>query len=322
MDSAGSGARRPTHRAPVLLHVRRIWDRAPHSAFTDLTRFRGMWLCTFREAEGHAGDAGRLRVVASRDGSRWKSMALLSEPGVDLRDPKLSAAPGGRLMLVCGGTSTSAAAPGRRPRVSFSADGRRWTRLQPVLHDGDWLWRVTWLRGRAYGITYRLPGARRWTVTLVSSPDGVRYEEVCPLRVSGMPNEATIRFRPAGEATALVRREGGSRRAWIGASRPPYTRWTWREARHRLGGPNFIILPDGSAWAAGRRYGPGGAVTTIARMDARSLDPALDLPSGGDCSYPGLVVHRGRLWVSYYSSHEGRTCIYLAVLRLDPRGDR
>jgi len=38
----------------------------------------------------------------------------------------------------------------------------------------------------------------------------------------------------------------------------------------------------------------------------------LRLPSGGDTSYPGLVWHGGLLWVSYYSSHEGRASIYLA----------
>ena len=42
----------------------------------------------------------------------------------------------------------------------------------------------------------------------------------------------------------------------------------------------------------------------------------LKLPSGGDCSYPGLVWHEGVLWVSYYSSHEGRTMIYLARVQL------
>ena len=42
----------------------------------------------------------------------------------------------------------------------------------------------------------------------------------------------------------------------------------------------------------------------------------LTLPSGGDTSYAGLVLHKGLLWVSYYSSHEGKTRIYLAKVRL------
>ena len=33
-------------------------------------------------------------------------------------------------------------------------------------------------------------------------------------------------------------------------------------------------------------------------------------PSGGDTSYPGIVWHDGKLWMSYYSSHEGKARIY------------
>ena len=130
---------------------------------------------------------------------------------------------------------------------------------------------------------------------------------------------------PDGEMIALVRREAGGGSGWIGSSRPPYTRWTWTETKHRLGGPNFIRLPDGSLWAAGRSY-PGGAKTVLARMTRSSYEPVLTLPSGGDTSYPGLVWHDGLLWISYYSSHEGKTAIYLAKVKLpldvEPIGSR
>ena len=52
------------------------------------------------------------------------------------------------------------------------------------------------------------------------------------------------------------------------------------------------------------------------KMTPSSLTPILELPSGGDCSYPGLVWHEGHLWVSYYSSHEGKASIYIAKVRL------
>jgi hypothetical protein len=115
---------------------------------------------------------------------------------------------------------------------------------------------------------------------------------------------------------ALVRREGGNTFGWVGRSKPPYTKWVWKETKHRLGGPDFMRVPDGSLWAGGRSY-PGGAKTVIARMTADGgYEPALTLPSGGDTSYPGLVWHDGLLWVSYYSSHEGKSAIYLAKVKL------
>ena len=37
------------------------------------------------------------------------------------------------------------------------------------------------------------------------------------------------------------------------------------------------------------------------------MSESLRLPSGGDTSYAGLVGHKELLWISYHSSHEGRT---------------
>jgi hypothetical protein len=145
------------------------------------------------------------------------------------------------------------------------------------------------------------------------------------LEVPGRPNETTLRVLPDGEMVALVRRDAGDASGWIGTSRPPYSRWSWTETKHRVGGPNFLRLPDGSLWAAGRSY-PGGAKTVLARMTRRSYEPVLVLPSGGDNSYPGLVWYDGLLWISYYSSHEGKAAIYLARVRppraADPSGSR
>ena len=72
-------------------------------------------------------------------------------------------------------------------------------------------------------------------------------------------------------------------------------------------------LPDGRLLAGIRLYQPKPR-TALAWVDPTTgkLTECLALPSGGDTSYPGLVLHDGTLWVSYYSSHEGKTAIYLA----------
>ena len=70
-------------------------------------------------------------------------------------------------------------------------------------------------------------------------------------------------------------------------------------------------------WASGRRYHDGGSASTVlARMTRQSYEPVLTLPSGGDTSYPGMVWHEKLLWMSYYSSHESKTSIYLAKIHL------
>jgi hypothetical protein len=302
-----------------LVSVQKIWDQAPHNAFTDLIRFRNRWYCVFRESDGHVGGDGRIRLLVSRNGDRWDSAALLAESGVDLRDPKLSLTPDGRLMLLAGGSVYQGKTLlGRQPRVAFSKDGRRWTATHKILAEGDWLWRVTWHAGRAYGVSYLGAGSGERSGVLYSTTDGLRYDRVTDFAVPGV-SEVTVRFLPDRTMIALIRREIDPRHGWIGASPPPYKDWTWTEIPHRLGGPNFLVFPSGVMWAAGRAHTPSGPTTVLARMTTRSYEPVLTLPSGGDTSYPGLVFHDGLLWMSYYASHEGKSAIYLAKIKLAVR---
>lgn len=322
-----------TAAEPKVASLAKIWDQGKHNAFTDLIFWQNQWYCTFREADDHVGGDGQLRVIVSKDGTNWTSAALIGEKGIDLRDPKLSVTPKDELMIVAGGSVYEGKKLlGRQPRVTFSKNGTGWTPPQRTLTEGEWLWRVTWHEGKAYGVSYNAderksdaakkaaetgktdPGPADWKLKLVSTSDGVKYDLVTHLDVPGHPNETTLRFEPNGEMIALVRREGGSKNGWIGRSQPPYKEWTWKETAHRFGGPNFIRLPDGNWWAAGRSY-PGGAKTVVARMTpAGDYEPLLTLKSGGDTSYPGLVWHQDQLWMSYYSSHEGKTSIYLAKI--------
>jgi len=123
---------------PEVVSVQKIWDRGGHNAFTDLVRFRDQWYCAFREAAGHVKGDGMLRVIVSKDGASWTSAALLVEDAIDLRDPKLSVMPDGRLMLCAGGSVyRDGKLVERQPRVAFSKDGRAWTPTQRVLKKGD-----------------------------------------------------------------------------------------------------------------------------------------------------------------------------------------
>ena len=304
-----------TTSQPHLLGVKKIWDEGPHNAFTDLIRFQPRWYCCFRESARHVGGDGKLRVITSADGESWKSEALVAEMGVDLRDPKLSIAPDGRLMMVSGGSIYDGTTfKGRQPRVTFSSDGSRWTTPRRILAEGDWLWRVTWHQGRGYGVSYLGWGEEARNGHLYSTRDGTKWEHLAQLDVPGV-SEVTLRVMPDGEMIALARRELDTKNGWIGVSKPPYAKWTWRDIGHRLGGPNFIRLPNGELWAASRSHVTSEPVTVLARMTRESYEPVLTLPSGGDNSYPGLVWHDDLLWVSYYSSHEGKTSIYLAKVQ-------
>ncbi len=335
--AAGAWAQTPAFADRVeLLGVTKIWDQAPHSAFGDIIRFRDRWYAVFREGTGHVpdlpghNDDGKLRVLVSKDGVRWTSAALIADEGVDLRDPHLSITADGRLMIVAGGSiydhqpGARAKYMGRRPRVSFSANGTEWTKPEAVLSEGHWLWRVTWHKGKGYGVSKHgsiggESASNPKRVTLVETTDGVRYETVAELSVPA-GDETTVRFLPDDSMVALVRREDAQGAAWIGHSKPPYKEWSWKQAAFRVGGPNFIVLPHGDMWGGGRLYIGDKNLpshrTVLARMTTSSYEPVLVLPSGGDNSYPGFYWYKDTLWMLYYSSHEGKAGIYVARIRL------
>jgi hypothetical protein len=309
-------------RAPpklTLLSVQKIWDRAPHNAFTDLVDWRGRVYCAFREGESHAGNMGQLRVIASNDGSDWQSTGLLSLPPYDLRDAALSVTPDDRLMLMGGAQLNLNDQRATGTFVSFSEDGHAWTQPQIVVPPGRWLWRVTWQGDAAYGVTYPAGDETEYT-SLLRTRDGLHFDVVARqlLSAGGRPTEARIRFDKDGTAYCLHRRDGTTgNSAFLGRAAAPYKSWQWTDLGLRLGGPNFIESPLGPWLAAGRLYEPEPR-TEVAWLDLEQqrLQPVLRLPSGGDTSYPGMLWRDGELWISYYSSHEGRTNIYLARIEM------
>jgi hypothetical protein len=313
-------AAEPPVRAEIV-DVRKIWDEAPHNAFTDLASYRGQWYCAFREGEAHVSPHGKLRVIRSADGETWESAGLLEHAEYDLRDACLSEMPDRRLMLLGG---AQLARDGRHPTgtvVSFSEDGSTWTAPQLVLPLPHWLWRVTWQEDKAYGMAY---GASEKTVSLLSTVDGVAYERIKlappPPAGEGFVTEARIRFAADGTAYCLQRRDGKQSSALLGVAKAPYEAWTWRDLGVYFGGPNFIQTPAGD-WIGAGRIIDGAAHTDVVWLDVENgrLTPLVQIPSGGDCSYPGMVWHDGLLWISYYSSHEGKASIYLAKVRVTPR---
>jgi hypothetical protein len=303
-----SSTYRPTAE---VIAVHRIGDSAPHSAFTDLARHADTWFCAFREARNHLSDDGVIRVVTSADGRAWSTAAVIRLAGVDLRDPRFVARPDGRLQLL------AAARTETFTTLSWiSGDGHAWGDPTPVGEPGVWVWQAAWHGDAMYGVGYATRGPR--FARLYRSLDGVDLRPWVPtLFEGGYPNESGLAFAPDGTAHCLLRRDGDSATAQLGRAHPPYREWTWTDLGVRVGGPALLRLPDGRL-VAGVRLIDGDVRTAICAVDEErgELTELVALPSGGDTSYPGLVWHDDLLRVSYYSSHEDRTCVYLAEVRL------
>jgi hypothetical protein len=301
-----------------LVSVRKIWDKAPHNAFTDLAYLNNRWYCVFREGAGHVSPDGSLRVLASADGVQWESLALIKSENSDLRDPKLCITPDKRLMLTAAEAIGGGGGKRHQSLVWFSDDGKSWGERTGIGDPDFWLWRMTWHEDKAYAVGY---GCRPddQIVRLYQSGDGKTFSVLkSKLQDEGQPNEASLLFLEDDTCICLLRRDGNPSGALLGTSTKPYTQWEWKDLGKRVGGPAIIRLPSGEFVAAVRLY-DGQARTALCWLDpdAGRLTEFLKLPSGGDTSYAGLVWCEQHLWVSYYSSHEGKANIYLAKVAIE-----
>lgn len=327
----------PAEAQHINYSVQKIWDNGSHCAFTSLIRFKGRYYCSFREGVTHIFDEqgnaeGKIRILVSDDGERWEALPLIGKEGYDLRDPKLSITPDGRLMVIAGGSIyREQRIVGRIPQVLFSEDGRTFTAPEAVILDAaassgtDWLWRVMWDGETGYGVNYAMRPDGGADLYLVSTRDGIHYGHVATLPLDGFPNETTVRMLPDGRMAMMVRRDKGDTMGYWGVSEPPFTDWKFTKMEFRVGGPDFLVLGDGTIIAGSRSYYiPSACKTALYKgtADGRFQEVML-LPSGGDTSYPGLLVDGDTLWVSYYSSHETpNASIYLARIPIAALGIR
>jgi len=306
-----------------LIENKRIWSRGGHNAFTDIISFGDYIYVVFREASCcHFSEDGKARIIRSKDTIVWEDVAVLAVPDKDVRDPKFSICPNNTLCL--NATARQYVRLNEfntnfihQSYVWNSHNGVNWTDAQPVLHSNYWLWRVRWDKeiNQAYGFSYRTGGNNY--LSLHSSHDGVDFiTKKYKIFDDDWPNETDLVFINDSTAISLVRRSPNSN-SIIGLSRKPFIEWRWEELNEKIASPNLLLLPD-KRIIAGVRYLEPSARTSISLIDPveKKITEILQLPSGGDNGYPGMILQDDTLIVSYYSSHEKRTSIYLAKIKL------
>jgi hypothetical protein len=310
--------------------LKKVWADGRHNAFTDLVKWQGRYFLTFRNGTSHGSMDGRILIISSEDLEDWELGAEISTPGDD-RDPKFLITPERLFLLFPSRTNATPRQGGTL--VSFSTDGRNWSRPQQAFIDNFTFWRPVKGPGRPasdgrpkeFGGLYYLaayyytgPVLEERRVELLQSEDALSWKSVSTIHRNGS-SETALLFFPDGGLWATVRRKEKS--AALAKSKPPYEDWKVSDLNVPLQGPAIIQMGD-KIYAAGRKFlkeaGPlGRAQTALYILENEELKEILILPSGGDTSYPGfLPMGKNRLLMSYYSSHEGPASIYLAEVKV------
>lgn len=313
--------------------VEKIWDNGFYNAFTSLIKYKGYYYCAFREGKGHVFDEetgkaeGKIRIIRSRNLKKWESVLLTGEADKDFRDPKLSIMPDGRLMVSIGITIYVNREEKDQYSCSFfSSDGIHFTQPQRCQikdnenHRNDWIWRVTWQGDTGYAVDYYTRKDNSPGMALLSTKDGISFQPLAEFQIPGFPNEATVRFHPDGRMAVMVRRDDTQPNTYWAMSQPPFTQWEWKEIPFYMGGPDFQFMNENCIVSGGRSIqNPKWATTDIytGNPETGRMHRIVTLPSGGDTSYPGIIVDDKEVLVSYYAGHETRRpSIYLARIPL------
>lgn len=304
-----------THSNP-LVSTRRIWQGAPHCAFTDLVFFAGRWLCCFRESDSHAlGILGVIRVLESRDGEDWQSAYVFTDPGYDLRDPHFSEPGDGRLMInFTGRTQVNGVYEDVQSFGAFSSDGITWSQPAALEADGYWIWQIRWQEGIAYSWARKIVEGLPYG--FFRSSDGIVWEQIISLEGG---NETALTLLPDGRMLAFRRRND----AEIGVSAPPFENWEWHPQGRYAGGPNLLKLADGRIVAGCRYHRPNTPreeksyfALSLLDVENLSLQSVVEFQGGQDCGYPGMVEKDGELWVSHYAGSKTDSAIFLSQVPL------
>lgn len=299
--------------APPLVQpksVTKLVANGKHNAFTALVRWKDQYWLAFRQAQGHNSTDGDIVILRSSDGNDWQEARRVNILPDD-RDPQFVATPE-RLFLYDPAMKGSDLVS----YVTSTDDGRAWSEPVPVYEPRYIMWKPVVHNGKFYAAAHvkSNKGDDR-DVHLIESPDGVHWKKVSLIRGGNWESETTIFFEPSGQITAFLRQKYGSPRSSLLTAQPPYTKWSATPGNITFGGHSIHTF-HGVNYFFSRASKGGDYVTTIYTYADGKLTPFCELPSGGDCSYAEAVQAGDEMLVSYYSSHEGSTNIYLAHVQL------
>jgi hypothetical protein len=274
-----------------------------HNAFTDIANWRDRYYVAYRKGTTHMTMDGIVEVRSSEDGENW-TVAATFDTGNDDRDVKLLATPD-RLIAQW----SSAKDEDRAYHSSFlgyTDDGENWVGPRLSVQNGR-SWRAKQV-GNGYYCAVNTPYRRSdqvWSVDLYRSGKGLEWEMVSTIVYGDSVNETSIHPEPDGSLLAIVRRKYPNDRPLLYRAEPPFMEWKQEgEIPIVFQGPGIWEV-EGRRVAIGRYYPEKNAPRTgVFELVGKELLWMLDLPSGGDSSYAGLVRRDDHtLWVAYYSDH-------------------
>lgn len=311
-------------KACAVESITKLYDTEKHCAFTDLTKWSGNWYLSFRTSDNHAYTKdGSVVVLKSHDGKDWDKEVTYDVPGFDLRDPKFIITNDKLSIYTQGVQFNPDKSVKHQQGIVLEVNGDTISRVKPYTIDFSkkefWPWRFSDFNGEAYAIGYNQDPK---VLELVKTNDFKTISDVCDFStIPQEPSEGTIRFMEK-QCYILLRRSGYSLLGISDIDKICNVKWI-ELPLVGLGGPNFVFYDQNTLLISGRdyasrdySYASSRTSLFVYKLNEGKTYRILTLPTGGDTAYPGLYLSDNELWISYHSTHEGSTKIYLAKVKL------
>ncbi|MDX6190121.1 hypothetical protein SGQ83_12240 [Flavobacterium sp. Fl-318] len=301
-----------------------------NNAFTDLVFFNNKWFISYRESDKHGlGKDGVVKVLSSFNGVNWDLVKEYVMPGIDLRNASFTVNDNQLTAYIHGSKYVNRELVAFTDyKTDYNKESGEWLDLKDVVLDKKkgyetkllgneaWPWKVTWYKGKAYSFAYGLNGL----FDLYKSSDGLKFNNTNSVqKMNGTPTEATLEVDEEGTFYVLVRKDFSN--GIMGKSTDRGNSWEWfgEIPIYDFGGPDFVFYKGGILLSGRESH---QVILGYYNFKTNSYQKVMTLKSGGDCSYPGMVIKDGYLWMSYYSAHRNTTgtSIYFSKISLENLG--
>ncbi len=248
-------------------------------------------------------------------------------PHADLQAPRLSIAPGNRLMLLMYGEydrADGSALPTRRPYISFSDDGKTFSAMAPSevyyptendLSSGDFnISGVTWDQTtlNAYGFDYQNP------LTLFKTTNGTtfRAQRVLTQGLDGSPGDVQVRFDKGNKMYVLIRKDEGDQKGMLVVGVAPYENFEYYPLDFRLHSPHFVFLDD-STLVMSAQESDASVRVVVTDLEGKVLKETPVPIEEGTIDPGGMTIYDRYLWLSCSHLLGGKSDVYLAKIPLN-----
>ncbi len=252
-----------------------IKQREDTRSSTDLVAFNDQLFLTFLERWTKGSSESCIRIMSSKDGSAWNTVATIRQRdkdrylvrrhpgefrGLRLDDtPRFSIESENRLSIRAIDAKFGTREFDTRRMAGWSSNnGTEWSYEGPLNEVLQWS-EIAWNGGQGYAYGYGGPCGESLAMKILATEDGKGMREIYEyFNFNGSdPERAALFFDDANRLCCLTPMYGGGRKtrvkdvkrgnyalAYIGTAEPPYKKWTWTQTNMAIWSPRVISVPE------------------------------------------------------------------------------